>query len=455
MPDPVVVIGGGPAGATAAMLLAKEGVAVRLLDRARFPRHHVGESLQPATFALLDRHFGLGPTFAAQGFARKYGAVYVWGERREPWTVLFDERLERDLVAGSDGAAPLDDAALLGGGYEHAWQVERARFDALLLEAARAQGVDVREGIHVDEPVVEGAGGDARVVGVRAGGEVHRAAWVLDASGQASVIGRRLGQPEDVEDMRAVATYAYYDGAGGVAGPLGRHVQLVVSIEDGWAWFIPVSAERTSVGFVTRERPMVDPAKFHAAVAAAGLPIGAGRLDEAEGFRFARDWSYRCRRLWGAGWTLVGDAACFVDPVLSGGVDFAIRGALNAAVALLTILGGAGGDARTPMDAYASRLAEEYRAYLRMARYWYGNNRSVEGFFWEAHRRIPKGAAATPLRAFVYLTSGRIAAERHFRVFQEWQEAKLYRQLGVDTGALAGVLRETPGLPGRSPPKPG
>src|SRR5688500_12012623 len=94
---PVLVVGGGPAGATAAALLAREGVGVHVIEKVAFPRHHVGESLQPASIELLEGRFGLGARIAAAGFPRKYGAVYVWGETREPWSVLFDARLEADL----------------------------------------------------------------------------------------------------------------------------------------------------------------------------------------------------------------------------------------------------------------------------------------------------------------------------------------------------------------------
>lgn len=421
---PVVVIGAGPAGSTAAALLARHGLPVVLLERAWHPRHHVGESLQPATFELLERHLGLGATMAAQGFARKYGAVYVWGDSRDPWTVLFDGRLERDLPG-------LDEQGLLAGDYEHAWQVSREVFDALLFEAAVAAGVDARQGTVCEGVVVE----QGRVVGVQVQGSTIPARWVVDASGQTCLVGRSLGHQQVVTDLRSSATYGYFRGAGGVPGPLGRHVQLVVSVDDGWVWFIPTSPELTSVGVVTPQGRRLDEAGFAEACARAELPLAGGAREG--GLRFARDWSYHCRQVTGAGWTLVGDAACFVDPILSGGVDFAIRGAANAAVALLGEL-----DGSTPgaLDAYGQRLEQEYRAYLRLARYWYGNNRSVSGLFWEAHRSIPPHSASTPLRAFVYLTSGRLAAERHLRVFQEWQERKMFRALGVDREALQEAL---------------
>lgn len=419
--DTVLVVGGGPAGATAAALLAREGARVRVVEKQAFPRHSVGESLQPASMALLDRHFGLGPRIAAAGFPRKYGAVYVWGESRAPWSVLFDARLEADLPR-------LDEAGLLAGGYEHAWNVERARFDALLLDEAARRGAAVETGAEALAPLVEGE----RVVGLRvrtpAGVEEDwRAGHVLDASGQRCFLGRHFRGVRVVEDLRATATYAYVEGAGGVPGALGRHVQLIVTVDEGWVWFIPVAADRTSVGVVTRARERLDEARFRAIVASAGLPIDGATWEP--GLRFVRDWSFVVERVAGPGWRCAGDAACFVDPILSGGVDFAIRGGLNAALSILQGDDGA---------AYAETLRREYRAYVRLARYWYGNNRSVAGLFWEAHQEIPETARSVPARAFVYLTTGHYAADAHVRVFQAWQEQKMFRALGVDARRLSG-----------------
>jgi flavin-dependent dehydrogenase len=423
----VIVVGGGPAGATCAAILARENLSVVLLEEERFPRHHVGESLQPATIELLDQYLGLGPKLAAEGYARKYGAVYVWGETRDPWSILFDPRLEVDLPG-------LDEAGLLAGGYTHAWQVLRASFDHLLLQKAVENGADVREGVRVQAPIVEGD----QVVGVRlqAGSEL-RGKIVVDASGQRCLLGRAFGGTSAVSDLKATATYAYYDGAGGAPAPLGRHVQLVVTIPEGWAWFIPVSATRTSVGVVVRERARMDPARFDRLLAEADLPLAGAEpvVEDGERLRFAKDWSFAHRKMAGPGYLLVGDAACFVDPILSGGVDFAIRGACNASLAILTSLRDPANGARA-FERYEARLRSEYRAYLRLARYWYGNNRSVKGFFWEAHSEIPPDSVSTPMRAFVYLTSGQYAADHHYRIFEETQERKIFHSLGIDKGAL-------------------
>jgi clorobiocin biosynthesis protein Clo-hal len=133
---------------------------------------------------------------------------------------------------------------------------------------------------------------------------------------------------------------------------------------------------------------------------------------------------------------MAGDAACFVDPILSGGVDLAVRTACRAALMLLRIRDGEAHEALA--KAYETTLGREYRAYLRLARYWYGNNRSVEGFFWEAHRELAGEIAdkTTPLRAFVYLTTGKYAADKHLKVFRRWQEEKMFRALGVDKKGL-------------------
>jgi len=399
----IVVIGGGPAGSCAAALAAKSGAEVVLLEKARFPRHHVGESLQPGGLSLIEHH--LGVTFEDAGYANKFGAVYVWGESREPWRVLFDERLERDLEQ-------LDESGLLSGGYEQAVQVDRASFDARLLQAARDAGVDVREGVEAKE--LRRAGD--RVVGV----DELDADCVIDASGQRCLVGRALGLTRLVSDLRCSATYGYFTGCGGFPGVLGRHVQWVVSVPDGWAWFIPISAERTSVGVVGPGGRLLDDASFAAATSC--FPLG----EREGGLRYAKDWSFTNTRFAGDGWILAGDAACFVDPILSGGVDFAIRSGFRAAHAALS----------GEIEAYEAQLRREYKAYLRLARYWYGNNRSVDGLFWEAHRAIPEHATATPLRAFVYLTTGRYAAEQHLKVFQQWQEEEMFRRLGVDAAAL-------------------
>jgi halogenation protein CepH len=419
-PLKVVVVGGGPAGATAAGILASEGVEVTVIERETFPRHHVGESLQPACIQVLDRHLGLGPAIEQAGFARKYGAIYIWGRKREPWSVIFDDKVERDLPN-------LDEPGLLAGDYEYAWQVDRAKFDSLILDEAVRRGATLLQTTATDVLMDED-----RVVGVlTAEGPLH-ADWVIDASGQRCLVGKSQGLTKPVPDLQATATYAYFKNAGGYPGPLGRHVQWVVTIPSGWVWFIPTSAGTTSVGVVIRERRRLSDEEFRACVAEAHLPLeDAEQIGET---RFAKDWSYSLTQHAGPGWVAVGDAAGFVDPILSGGVDAAIRNAASCALALLS---SHRLQSDKPLHSFAARQRREHKTYLEMARYWYSNNASMEGLFWKAHESITTEDLKTPLRAFVYLTSGRYQADRHFKVFAEWQEQKIFRALGVEKDQLA------------------
>lgn len=404
-----------------------------LLERQRFPRHHVGESLQPATFELLKRHLDLDGELASAGFARKYGAVYVWGESREPWSILFDARLEAEI-------GELGESQVLAGGYEHAWQVDRAHFDAILARRAAELGADVRMGAAAARPIFEGE----RVVGVVLDdGSELRGRHVIDASGQRCMLGRALGVRRAVEDLRFTASYCYFEGAGGFPGPLGRHVQWVVTVPQGWVWFIPISASRTSVGLVHQLHRAPSQEELDAILAQTELPLEGATL--VDGLRHVRDWSYTSSAMAGPGWMLVGDAACFVDPILSGGVASAVRSGFHAALSVLRMLGGE--DEAIVAAQYEEELRRDYKAYLRLARYWYGNNRSVDGLFWEAHKEIPAHATATPLRAFVYLTTGKYSAERHVRVFQEWQERKMFERMGVDLMALKSARARKAGNP--------
>ena len=211
----VVVIGGGPAGSAAATMLARQGWSVILLERERFPRDHVGESLLPASIPILEE-LGVLPAVEAQGFVKKLGATMVWGRDREPWSWFFGETNRR---------------------YPHSYQVWRPTFDHLLLDNAAVHGVDVRQGWRAAEVMLdsqnrhsagnrhpglpdsqESSGECPWATTVRCidddGKERHLPArFVVDASGQNSLLGRQLGLRQWDESFRNLAVYAYYEGA--------------------------------------------------------------------------------------------------------------------------------------------------------------------------------------------------------------------------------------------------
>ncbi len=224
----VVVIGGGPAGSTSATMLARQGVAVLLLERERFPREHVGESLLPASIPVLEE-LGVLPAVEAAGFLKKWGATMVWGTDPAPWSWYFKETNQRN---------------------PHSYQVWRPQFDQLLLENSRAHGVDVREGHRVVEVLWE----NGKATGVRYHSDTGETAmvrcrYVVDASGQTGVLARDLKLRQWDPFFQNLAVYGYFSGAQRLPSPDETNI-FIEAYPHGWLWSIPLHTGWTSVGAV-------------------------------------------------------------------------------------------------------------------------------------------------------------------------------------------------------------
>jgi flavin-dependent dehydrogenase len=344
--DPeVIVIGGGPAGATTATLLADHGRRVRLYERERFPRYHVGESLIPETFGVLDR-LGMLPKLRRSPFVEKRSVQFVSEQGRLSEPFYFADYKPHES--------------------SQTWQVTRQEFDQMMLDNAREHGVDVREGVRVLDVVFEGD----RAVGVRVldetGAEsVVQTGVVVDAAGQSGILLDRLGLREWDPVLKKAAIWTYWRGAVRDTGrDAGATVVMQTQGKNGWFWYIPLQDDIVSVGVVApfdhlfKNRAAKDPEAiyFEEVARCPGVQPRIATAERCGPFRIAKEYSYRSQRIAGDGWVLVGDAFGFLDPLYSSGMLLALASGAMAADAI--------DDALAAGDTSATRLGSWGPTYI-------------------------------------------------------------------------------------------
>jgi flavin-dependent dehydrogenase len=322
----VAVLGGGPAGSVCAARLAELGKSVVLLERARHPRFHLGESLLPNSLAVLE---SIGVLDEMRGrFMVKRGARFVDGADRQ--------RTVRYAFAEAFHAR-----------WDHAFQVPRDEFDEILFKRARTLGADVREGCEALRVVSDGPGAYTVEARDDEGRPVALATrFVVDATGRDAMLAHTgLAPMERIPGLDRTALFTQVRGAWRDEGEREGDIQVVVFGEGdqrGWFWMIPFADGRTSVGavvsgaWVRARRSLGGPeAMLDAAIAeapsVAHMLEGANRLFAP---RAAADFSFRVTQMRGDGWLALGDAAGFIDPLFSTGAHLAMTGALRAAEAI-------------------------------------------------------------------------------------------------------------------------
>ncbi len=348
----VIVIGGGPAGSSAAGLLAKAGVSTLVLERDTFPRFHIGESLLPCDLAVFAR-LGLDP--AAAGFLRKAGAEFL------------DERV------GGHTSYLFDDG--LPGTPDHAYQVERARFDHWLLEHARSLGAEVHYGERVTEALVPENGGAADEVVVRSSAGTYRARYVIDATGQDALFGRRDRTNTMIEDFGLAATFSHFvDLDPGIDRELcetARGNIKVLFVDDGWCWGIPLGERRISVGLVTRRKGLKTEWLGETIASSPFLTRVTRGATQPRKPGVLSSFSFHNRIQNGARWSCAGDAACFLDPVFSSGVSLGMVGAADLVDRLVPALAERSEARVDLMNAHASHLGHAYNVFATLINSWY------------------------------------------------------------------------------------
>lgn len=350
----VIIAGGGPGGSAAAAFLAREGKRVLVLEKEHFPRFHVGESLLPyGNDVLCD--LGVIDKIEAAGFLPKYGAEFCTSDRSRRLRFWFSKNL-----------APK---------YERAFQVERAKFDHLLLNHARDLGAEVHEGAKVK--TLERPSENEVCVTWEKDGATHTAsgAWLIDASGRDAFAAQALGfKRVATQPTRRVAIFGHFKGVFRNEGKAANHI-TIVRYGTGWFWFIPIDAEKTSVGMViatTELRASKQSPEEAFAAAVAGHEELRFRMEKSErvGQLYSTgDYSYRHERFASDRVILVGDAAGFIDPIFSSGVMLALKSARRAAQLILAA--GAQPLAAAQQKKYTTEVTQWMTVYSRMITAFY------------------------------------------------------------------------------------
>ena len=308
-----IIIGGGPAGATSAAILAEYGHKVLVLEREKFPRYHIGESLIPFTFGPLER-IGMIPKMRKSCFQKKYSVTFVSpdGKRSQPF--YFFNRYDRETVAQT-------------------WQVLRSEFDQLMLDNAREKGAEVREETTVNRLLYDGD----KVIGAEATGkdghtyEVH-APITLDCSGKEAFTSNKLGWRMKDPYLNKIAVWTYYQNSKRGEGIDEGDTTVAYVPDKGWFWHIPQHNNMVSVGVVAEGKYLTrdgvrDPKDiFHREVEQnEWIKEHLSHGESVGQYWITSEYSRHSRYCAAPGLVLVGDAFAFLDPVFSSGVMLALK----------------------------------------------------------------------------------------------------------------------------------
>jgi FAD-dependent halogenase len=409
-----IVIGGGPGGSTAATFIAMQGNRVLLLEKQRLPAYKIGESLLPATVHGICSMLGVSEELKKANFVRKNGGTFRWGRSPIPWTFAFAQ------------------SSRMAGPTSYAYQVERSKFDLILLENAMRKGVAVRQNHSVVELLREGDRFAGVVYSDQDGNKaVAKARYIVDASGHQTPFARHVGERIYSKFFQNIAVFGYFLNAKRMPPPNEGNI-FSVAFQDGWFWFIPLSNTLTSVGAVVAKENAAKLKNGHEAalygfidacpqikdMLASATRVTEGQYGEV---RVRKDYSYCNTKFWAPGLILVGDAACFIDPVFSSGVHLSTYSAFLAARSINTCLKEQLSEERC-FEEFELRYRREFGRFYDFLIAFYDIEQDLDSYYWTARKVINSEEKGN--EAFIQLVSGLGAGEQLYGSSEEFINAR-------------------------------
>ena len=348
----VAIIGGGPAGSTAATLLARHERKVILLEREKFPRFHIGESLLPYSMIAFER-LGVQDKLKSISMEKIGGEVAsACGTRKVRFYFRTGFRLEQTK----------------------SYQVKRADFDKLLLDHAAESGAEIHE-----QTVVEKIDftPDSVTLSAKTGGApmTVNARYLIDCSGRNSLVGNHLNLKQSYDSLQKFSVFAHFEDV-----PLRDREELnltrLIRGNDFWFWMIAVTETRVSVGLVTDISRFRELKKSPEEALEYFIQSSPEMRERMQGARRVSqvysisDYSYRNSRFTGDRWMLAGDAAGFIDPIFSTGVFLAILSGEQCADAIHEVLNNPAAKPKL-FHGYEKHLTRIMKKYLRFVEAWY------------------------------------------------------------------------------------
>lgn len=313
----VLIIGGGPAGSTAGAWLSKKGCKALICEKEQFPRFHIGESLLPNGNRIL-KEIGVWEKIENAGFIKKYGAEFTLADRSKGVRNNFSEGLIKGL--------------------DQTYQVQRSRFDQILLDHAQSTGCEVRQNCQVTQPTRTSNGWSATLISSKDKTEqTITAIWIIDASGRHCTMGRTLGiKKEPIPYPGRFAVFNHFKGCPRAEGKSGGDI-IVLRLKDAWFWSIPISDTITSIGVVAQKGVRAKNKESHEAFfwskvsESSFLSEALQAASAIDDFRVESDYCFSYKTYGAEQALMAGDAASFIDPVFSSGVYLALESGLLAA----------------------------------------------------------------------------------------------------------------------------